>query len=77
MVTARYAISRSDGSPIYYDVAEPSAPGSSPPVATIAMCDGIGCDGYVWKYLRRELGPAHRLIHWHYRGHVISSTSRR
>lgn len=64
-----YAVSRSDGSPIYYDIAEPSVPDSAPPVATIAMCDGIGCDGYVWKYLRRELRPAYRLIHWHYRGH--------
>lgn len=64
-----YAVSRSDGSPIYYDIAEPSDPGSGPPAANIAMCDGIGCDGYVWKYLRRELRPAYRLIHWHYRGH--------
>jgi pimeloyl-ACP methyl ester carboxylesterase len=33
------------------------------------LCDGIGCDGYVWKYLERELGADHRVVHWHYRGH--------
>lgn len=33
------------------------------------MCDGIGCDGYVWKYLRRDLRPTYHLVHWHYRGH--------
>lgn len=64
-----YAVSRSDGSPIYYDVLEPAPPDGSSPVATIALCDGIGCDGYVWKYLRRALHRRYRLIHWHYRGH--------
>ena len=65
---AHYAVSHTDGSPIYYDVAEPPA-GSVPPIATAVMCDGIGCDGYVWKYLRRDLLPTYRLVHWHYRGH--------
>lgn len=31
-------------------------------------CDGIGCDGYVWRYLRDDLGPRMGL-HLHYRGH--------
>lgn len=33
------------------------------------MCDGIGCDGYVWKYVHRALVARYRVIHWHYRGH--------
>ena len=33
------------------------------------FCDGIGCDGYVWKYLEAELAATHRIVHWHYRGH--------
>lgn len=33
------------------------------------LCDGIGCDGYVWKYLRPRLRRERRTIHWHYRGH--------
>lgn len=36
---------------------------------TVAFCDGIGCDGYVWKYLREQLEPGARIVHWHYRGH--------
>ena len=32
------------------------------------FCDGIGCDGYVWRYLRDDLGQRFGL-HPHYRGH--------
>jgi pimeloyl-ACP methyl ester carboxylesterase len=35
----------------------------------LVLSDGIGCDGYVWKYLERALAPDRRIIHWHYRGH--------
>jgi pimeloyl-ACP methyl ester carboxylesterase len=35
----------------------------------VVFSDGIGCDGYVWKYLERELVQAHTIVHWHYRGH--------
>ncbi|MBI5544569.1 MAG: alpha/beta hydrolase, partial [Deltaproteobacteria bacterium] len=38
----------------------------SPP---LVMCDGLGCDGFAWKYLTRELAPRHRVLRWHYRGH--------
>ena len=32
------------------------------------LCDGIGCDGYVWRYLRQDLADRFGL-HPHYRGH--------
>lgn len=32
------------------------------------FCDGIGCDGYVWRYLRDDLGSRF-CLHPHYRGH--------
>jgi pimeloyl-ACP methyl ester carboxylesterase len=32
------------------------------------LCDGIGCDGYVWRYLREDLGTRF-CLHPHYRGH--------
>ncbi len=32
------------------------------------LCDGIGCDGYVWRYLRDDLGDRF-VLHPHYRGH--------
>jgi pimeloyl-ACP methyl ester carboxylesterase len=35
----------------------------------VVFCDGIGCDGYVWKYLERTLVENHTVVHWHYRGH--------
>jgi pimeloyl-ACP methyl ester carboxylesterase len=34
----------------------------------VLFCDGIGCDGYVWRYLRDDLGQRFGL-HPHYRGH--------
>ena len=33
------------------------------------LCDGIVCDGFVWKYLWDDLAPIVPLTHWHYRGH--------
>jgi pimeloyl-ACP methyl ester carboxylesterase len=40
------------------------------------LSDGIGCDGYVWKYLRQAIGDDYRIIHWHYRGHGRSPPPR-
>jgi pimeloyl-ACP methyl ester carboxylesterase len=34
----------------------------------VLLCDGIGCDGYVWRYLRADLSDRAGL-HPHYRGH--------
>ncbi|MEO0814922.1 MAG: alpha/beta fold hydrolase, partial [Myxococcota bacterium] len=35
----------------------------------VLLCDGLGCDGYIWRHLRPSLALNHRVIHWHYRGH--------
>lgn len=37
------------------------------------LCDGIACDGFVWKYLWRDLARTTRVVHWHYRGHGRSA----
>src|SRR4051812_803641 len=59
-----------DGTPIYYRVRGPThAP-------AVIFCDGIGCDGYVWKYLEASLLDSHRIVHWHYRGHGQSPMPR-
>jgi pimeloyl-ACP methyl ester carboxylesterase len=60
-----------DGSPIFYRVHEHATTPASvvPDTPTLVLCDGIGCDGYVWKYLLPALAPTHRIVHWHYRGH--------
>jgi pimeloyl-ACP methyl ester carboxylesterase len=34
----------------------------------VLLCDGIGCDGYVWRHLRDDLGERN-CVHPHYRGH--------
>lgn len=39
------------------------------------LCDGIGCDGYVWRYLRQDLTDRFAL-HPHYRGHGRTAAPR-
>jgi pimeloyl-ACP methyl ester carboxylesterase len=66
-----YAISPADGSPLFYEIDTPERP-----IATVVLNDGIGCDGYVWKYLRRDLPDDLRVVHWHYPGHGRSPLPR-
>jgi pimeloyl-ACP methyl ester carboxylesterase len=40
---------------------------------TAVLCDGIACDGFVWKYLWELLGERMPVAHWHYRGHGRSA----
>ncbi len=35
----------------------------------VVLCDGIGCDGYIWRYLRPALERRCTVIHFQYRGH--------
>jgi pimeloyl-ACP methyl ester carboxylesterase len=51
-----------DDTPIHFTVE-----GQGP--LDILLCDGIGCDGYIWRYLRPHLRPRGRVIHPHIRGH--------
>jgi pimeloyl-ACP methyl ester carboxylesterase len=46
--------------------------GTSPPTHVI-FCDGILCDGFIWKYLWDDLGRLAPVVHWHYRGHGRSA----
>lgn len=47
------------------------------PDATHAiLCDGIACDGFVWKYLWDDLTAVLPVVHWHYRGHGRSERPR-
>jgi pimeloyl-ACP methyl ester carboxylesterase len=38
----------------------------------VVLCDGLGCDGYVWKYVLPDLSRDCQVIRWHYRGHGLS-----
>lgn len=35
----------------------------------VVLCDGLACDGFIWRYLAPKLAEQYRVIHWHYRGH--------
>ena len=65
-----YAVSPSDGSPLFYE-----SWGERGQTTPVLLCDGIGCDGYVWRYLRSDLGSRFGL-HPHYRGHGRTAAPR-
>jgi pimeloyl-ACP methyl ester carboxylesterase len=60
-----YAVA-SDGSPLFYE--SWGERGERNRRSAVLLCDGIGCDGYVWRYLRQDLTERFGL-HPHYRGH--------
>jgi pimeloyl-ACP methyl ester carboxylesterase len=57
----------SDGTRIYVR----RRPGPAP--TTAIFCDGIICDGYIYKYLWDDLVPLVNVAHWNYRGHGRSA----
>jgi pimeloyl-ACP methyl ester carboxylesterase len=57
-----------DGTRLYY-----RSMGEGP---AVVLCDGILCEGFVWKYLRPRLAAHHRVVHWNYRGHGRSGSPR-
>jgi pimeloyl-ACP methyl ester carboxylesterase len=59
-----------DGTPIYARRARGGAP------TTALFCDGIACDGFVWKYLWEDLRERLSVAHFHYRGHGRSGAPR-
>jgi pimeloyl-ACP methyl ester carboxylesterase len=58
-----YAVAPSDGTPLFYE-----SWGERDRATAVLLCDGIGCDGYVWRHLRHDLGDRY-CVHSHYRGH--------
>lgn len=50
-----------DGTRLFYGVR-----GRGP---VLVLNDGIGCDGFAWRYLQPHFAEDHRVVHWHYRGH--------
>ena len=55
-----------DGTRIHYSVVGQGQP-------ALVLCDGIGCDGFAWKYVVRDFAQSHLIVRWHYRGHGKSS----
>src|SRR5687768_10361932 len=44
-----------------------------PTSLTAVLCDGIVCDGFIYKYLWDELARTVSVAHWNYRGHGRSA----
>jgi pimeloyl-ACP methyl ester carboxylesterase len=44
-----------------------------PEGVTALLCDGIACDGFIWKYLWDDLASHASVAHFHYRGHGRSA----
>lgn len=57
-----------DGTRLFWGVRGPEHGDSEDP-PTIVLNDGIGCDGFAWKYMQPHLAVHHRVVHWHYRAH--------
>ena len=59
-----------DGTPLFWGLRGASEQ------TPIVLSDGIGCDGFAWKYLQPKLAENRRVLHWHYRGHGRSGLPR-
>lgn len=57
-------VTADDGTALWYGTRGP-ANDRTP----VVLNDGIGCDGFAWKYLHPALAEERRVLHWHYRGH--------
>lgn len=53
----------SDGAALWYELR-----GSGDGIPAV-LCDGLGCDGFIWRYLWEPLAAKRRVLHWNYRGH--------
>ncbi len=47
---------------------------AGPRLTTALFCDGIACDGFIWKYLFGALQRELSVAHFHYRGHGRSNS---
>ena len=65
-------ITMEDGTEIFVRIVKKKGANGIP----IILNDGLGCDGYAWKYLIEYFEPRHSIIHWHYRGHGNSDVPR-
>lgn len=64
-------ISAGDGTRLAYELL-----GAAAPARTLVLCDGVGCAGYIWKYLLPTFAPTLRILHGQYRAHGRSELPR-
>ncbi|MCE9670194.1 alpha/beta hydrolase [Myxococcus stipitatus] len=58
------------------DLREESAEGVLRPRPTVLLTNGIGTSENFWRHIVASLEQDHRVVHWNYRGHGGSETSR-
>lgn len=71
MTTASAFATADDGTRLFVRTSEPVEGGGAPRLSI--LCDGIACDGFIWKYLWEELPAVTAVAHWNYRGHGRSA----
>ncbi|MFO0744058.1 MAG: alpha/beta hydrolase [Myxococcota bacterium] len=65
-----------DGTRIAWRLTGPRARGGAPGRERIVLCDGISCDGFIWRDLLPVLERDHDVLHVNYRGHGRSGLPR-
>lgn len=68
MTEERFVIAE-DGTRLYLRVRSGPSSSVSTHALTSVLCDGIACDGFIWKYLWDAIAEKTAVAHWHYRGH--------
>lgn len=63
------SISAEDGTRLFVRRMPKKGESEDPNRLHVIFCDGILCDGFIWKYLWNELAELVDVAHWHYRGH--------
>lgn len=59
-----------DGAPLWYELR-----GTDEAAPPAVFLDGLGCDGFIWRYLWEPTVAARRVLHWNYRGHGESGVA--
>ncbi len=65
---AHHTVTAEDGTRLFLRTMPARSADERLPVSLV-FCDGILCDGFIWKYLWSELAERCDVAHWHYRGH--------
>ncbi len=55
-------VEAADGTRLFFETLGAGAP-------AVVLIDGIGCDGFAWRYLQPRLATRHQVVHSHFRGH--------
>lgn len=65
-----------DGTRLAFRVVGPRARGEPASAERVVLCDGISCDGFIWRHLEPHLARRLDVLHPNYRGHGRSGLPR-